>query len=235
MAAGASSVLRDVWPRCRRWLAGGFAAAYLAVLGGGLFCHTFQWKAASHPLMYWVVWDMFCGWAAHEVRMHVVAEGVSGKFYDVLPGPWTDFHPHGELSRQHYDCDGIFCPKMALNVLRHTEHEEITRLIVIEENWPKKFNMPDQQWTVRWDEPKDPKQYYTLRKILSGEGIPLQSAASFFVQQGNMAVLANPRVAQAVFKSQPFYAIDLRSAADLGNEMAGQAPSVPRFGSPFGR
>lgn len=235
MTAGkALNAVRAAWVRHRHRVAGVFIAAYLTVIGGGLFCHTFNWKTGSHPLMYFVVWDMFCGWAGHECRIHVIAEGVSGRYYQALPGPWGDVKPFGDLGRQHYDADGVFGGRMAMNVLRHTSHEEITRLFIVEENWPKKFNMPDEQWAARWQEPKDPRRYFTPRHVLTADGLLLQSFESFYTRQNNMAVAANPRLMAEIGRSRPYYALDLTSDAETRTELAGQAPALPRFGSPLG-
>ncbi len=119
-------------------------------------------------------------------------------------------------------------------MLRHTSHEEIARLIVVEENWPKKFNMPDDQWAARWSEPKDPKRYFTPRHVMTAEGLLLQSFDSFYTQQNNIAVMANPRLLAEVRRSQPFYALDISGAGGGNAELAGQAPALPRFGSPLG-
>ncbi len=226
---------QNAWRRCRVWLAGSFIAAYLATLGMGLFCHTFNWNSGVHPMMYYVVWDMFCGWAAHECRYHVLAEGVSGQFYEVVPGPWGELRPHGDLGRHDYDPDAVHAGRIAMNVLRHSSHEDITRLLVVEENWPKKFNMPDDQWAARWDEPKDPKRYYTLRHVITADGVLLHTYSNFYTQQNSLGILSNPRLASEVHRSQPFYAVDVRRdpfgmSASLGDT----ATASPRFGSPLG-
>ncbi len=218
-----------VGPKCRLWVASGFITAYLGILGVGLFCHTFGWKASSHPAMYFVVWDMFCGWAAYEARFHVIAEGVSGEYYHVLPGPWDEFQPYGNLARHHYDVEGTVSGKIAMNVLRQTSHEDMTRLFIIEENWPKKFNMPDEQWNRRWDEPKNPHRYYTVRHVITPQGLVLQTYDSFYVQQHNRELLRNPRLTAEMSRSQPFYAFNLRQD---GSDS--EAAATPRFGSPLG-
>lgn len=223
------------WRVCRVWLTGAFIASYLGALGIGLFCHTFGWNAAAHPLMYYVVWDMFCGWAAHECRFHVVAEGVSGQYYDVLPGPWGELKPFGDLGRHEYDPDAAHAGRLAMNVLRHTSHEDITRLFIIEENWPKKFNMPDEQWNLCWDEPKDPKRYYTLRHVITPEGLLLQTYNNFYVQQNSFAVMSNPRLASEVYHAQPFYAVELRrDPFGMSSAISDISGGLPRVGSPLG-
>lgn len=194
--------------RLRTVAACGFMAAYFGALGVGLVAHTFSVGQNVHPLMYWVVWDMFCGWAAHESRVHVVAEGVSGTCYRVTPAPWGGLHPHGDIGREHYDPTGAHCARIALNVLAHTRHEPVTRLFVVEEAWPKKFNMPDAQWAARSDEPKDPRRYYHVRHVVTPEGAILQSHDSWFDRQGQFATLANPRLADEYNRSRPFVAVE---------------------------
>ena len=237
MAGNVPDSVGQLWPRSRGWLAGVFIATYLAALGSGLFCHTFNWNTGAHPVMYYFVWDMFCGWAGHESRYHVLAEGVSGTYYQVLPGPWGDFHPFGNLGRQHYDADGTNAGKLAMNVLRHTSHEDITRIFVVEESWPKKFNMPDAQWAARWDGPKDPKHYFTLRHVITPEGALLHTYDNFYAQQNAMEVFANPRLTAEIARSQPIFAVNsYRSGGSglFGAQLSDQAVDPPRVGSPLG-
>ena len=154
----------------------------------------------------------------------------------MLPGPWGDFYPFGSLGRHHYDIDGTTSGKLAMNVLRHTSHEDITRIFVVEESWPKKFNMPDDQWAARWDMPKDPKRYYTLRHVITPEGVLLHSYDNFFAQQNAFEVLSNPRLNAEVARSQPIFAVSsYRGGSGLyGAELAAPGSSAPRFGSPLG-
>src|SRR5262249_43908290 len=80
----------------------GFIASYLGTLSYGIFCHTLGFGVGAHPLMYFIVWDMFCGWTAYDSRVHVVAETENQKYYDVATPPWGEFHPWGHLGRQHF-------------------------------------------------------------------------------------------------------------------------------------
>ncbi|HIK95579.1 MAG TPA: hypothetical protein EYG03_26840, partial [Planctomycetes bacterium] len=63
----------------RRWMTHAVIVVYLSWLGHGVFCHALQYRVSAHPLMYFTVWDMFCGWSGWSYRTHVVAEGESGK------------------------------------------------------------------------------------------------------------------------------------------------------------
>ena len=147
-----------------------FIGGYLLTMGGGVAAHALGFGEASHPLMYYVVWDMFCGWSAHSTRTHVLAEGASGTWYDASTGPWDGFRPYGELPRVHYDTNGVHAPRLALNVLRQTDHEPIRRLVVVEECWPKKFNLPADLWDRRYGVAKDPRSYFAVRHVISGDG-----------------------------------------------------------------
>ena len=150
-----------------------FIGGYLTTMASGVVCHALGFGEGSHPLMYYIVWDMFCGWSAQSYRTHVLAEGVSGAWYDAGVGPWEDerpFHPYGRLSRVHYNTEGVHAPRTGFNVLRHTSHEPIVRIAVVEECWAKKFNMPEPYWSARWKVPKDPASYYAVRYVLDAEG-----------------------------------------------------------------
>ncbi len=127
----------------KRWLTHLTIVGYLTALGWGIVAHSLNFGTHIHPSMYFVVWDMFCGWAAYDTRNQVIVEGESGKFYEVLPAPWGEIHPYGDLGRRHYDPYQTFCMSMAQNVLKHTDHEPIARIFVLEEAWAKKFNLPD--------------------------------------------------------------------------------------------
>ncbi|MBM4075207.1 MAG: hypothetical protein FJ267_06145, partial [Planctomycetes bacterium] len=86
----------------RRWFAKITIGLYLSVLSVGIISHAMNFGTFSHPAMYYIVWDMFCGWTAHEIRYHVIAEGESGTYYDVSQGPWGTFMPYGDLPRSQY-------------------------------------------------------------------------------------------------------------------------------------
>jgi len=45
----------------KRWLSHFTIAVYLAALSWGIVAHALSFGAASHPGMYFLVWDMFCG------------------------------------------------------------------------------------------------------------------------------------------------------------------------------
>lgn len=156
-----------------------FIFGYLGVLGFGVFSHTMQFHNGSHPAMYYVIWDMFCGWSSFSTRIHIVGEGESGTYYDLSSGPWGEFHPYSNLDRRHYDYREVNQRNIAENVLRQTDHEEIVRAYIIEENWPKKYNMPEYIWNRLYDEPKEFKSYYNVRQVLNGEAEVLQTNRCF--------------------------------------------------------
>src|SRR5207302_5649746 len=68
---------------------------------------------------------------------------------------------------------------IGLNVLKHTRHEPITRVFVIEECWPKKFNLPDAIWKMRYDDPKNVQKYYRQRVALLPDGTVTQLFTSW--------------------------------------------------------
>lgn len=202
----------------KRWLAKATIASYLTALFLGLACHAMNFGLSSHPAVYYFVWDMFCGWSAHEIRYHLVAEGESGAYYKLAPAPWNTFAPYGDLTRDQYDSVGNAHAKIAMNTLRHTDHEPITRFFLVEETWPKKYNLPDHIWAARFDEEKDPHSYFWLKATYSEDGMMLQSNRDYISHLTSLSITDNPRLKADSMRGKPFYAIDpvQRSASVLG-------------------
>jgi hypothetical protein len=192
----------------KRWLAKTTIVCYLTALFLGIACHAMNFGLSSHPIMYYFVWDMFCGWSAQEIRYHLVGEGESGAYYRLSPAPWNTFAPYGDLERGQYDTIGNAHAKIALNTLRHTDHEPIVRILVIEEAWPKKFNLPDSLWALRFDEPKDPHSYFWTKFVLTAEGQILQYNRDYITHLQSLAVGDNPRLQADSLRGKPFLAID---------------------------
>jgi len=192
----------------RRWFAKLTIGLYVGALFLGISAHAMSFGTSAHPAMYYFVWDMFCGWTAHEIRYHVLAEGESGTYYDVSQGPWSTFTPYGDLSRAQYDATGNAHHKMALNTLRHTDHEPIVRILVAEEVWPKKFNLPDHVWNLRFDEPKDPKSYFWLKTVLDAEGNVLSHRPTYLSYLYTKTVANNPRLQADTVRGKPFFAVN---------------------------
>jgi hypothetical protein len=157
--------------------------------------------------MYYIVWDMFCGWSAWSTRTHVLAEGESGAFYELAPGPWGEFHPYGQLDRRHYDPYHNFCLGMARNCLKHTRHEPITRILVVEEAWNKKFNVPDGPLEQNPNAFEECPRYYHLRYAFDGNGLPLAQNAPWLNHQSALAMATNPRLREDSRRGRPFLAV----------------------------
>lgn len=216
----------------KRWLSHLVITAYLSALGMGLFCHALEFQTGIHPGMYFFVWDMFCGWAAHEIRYHVIGEGESGTYYELAPGPWGAFTPYGNLERQHHDALGNHFHRMASNTLRHTDHEPITRIFVVEEAWSKKYNLPDHIWAQRFEEPKDPHHYYWVWAIYNSEGLLLSVSPTWITHQYHAVLLDNPRLQAEFQKSRPFLAINPQHRLDADTSGTGlETATFSRLGA----
>ncbi|MEZ6056684.1 MAG: hypothetical protein R3C01_08265 [Planctomycetaceae bacterium] len=203
-----------------RWSSRLFIAAYLGALCFGLMAHALKFLTTSHPAMYFVVWDMYCGWSAYETRVHVVGQGESGRYYQLSPSPWGDFKPYQVCDRLSYDTEGTFAPRLAANVLSHTTHEPILRTYVIEENWAKKYNLPDAQWQVRFSEPKAPYSYYSVRTTVNDQGELTQATNTWLRNQYYLSVLDNTRLQQGVAQKQRFVSTEFPQR--LSTESSGE-------------
>ena len=216
----------------KRWLSHLTIASYLLFLAAGIVCHTVNWGTGAHPAMYYVVWDMFCGWSAYEVRYHLIGEGESGAYYDLSHGPWGEFRPYGDVGRQHYDPNGSFSFRLAYNVLDHTDHEPMSRIFVVEESWPKKFNIPDHLWEQRYEQPKDPLSYYHVRHVATADGVLLSTREGWLAFQYGVALASNPRLRADARKNQPF--ISVNGLLSLQQLTPGIAQADRQVGSPLG-
>lgn len=178
----------------KRWITPLGIGTYLLALAVGFVTHALDFATDCHPVLYFLVWDMFCGWSGYEGRMQVLGEGESGKFYELAPYPWGAFHPYGFIDRHHYDPNQLNGFKFARNCLRHTRHEPMVRLFVVEEEYPKKFNIPDEQYAAYYGKPKQVHPYYHTRFILTPDGAVLGQRPSWFVCQHAMTLGDNPRL-----------------------------------------
>jgi hypothetical protein len=178
----------------KRWFSNLVIGLYVTALSVGIVSHTLKFGSAAHPIMYYFVWDMFCGWSSHEIRYHVIGEGDSGNYYELAPAPWVRFMPYGDLDRQHYDVLGNAQHKMALNTLKHTDHEPIHRIVMIEEVWSKKYNLSDRMWSLRFDEPKDPMSYFWQRAEMTDEGRVTSFVPEYCTYLHQRSVADNPRL-----------------------------------------
>jgi hypothetical protein len=193
----------------KRWLTHLTIAGYLSALATGIFCHAVDFGLSSHPVMYFLVWDMFCGWSSWSNRNELICEGESGKYYSLGPVPWGEYRPFGDIDRRHYDPRGHFTPRMALNCLRQTKHEPMTRIFAVEVWWPKMYNLPDHLWERRFGRPKDIQKYYHLRHVFTPDGTLLQTTTNWMSHQYAIAMGNNPRLQADVRRSTPFYVLGI--------------------------
>lgn len=197
----------------KRWLVHGVIAGYLLALGGGVAAHALKYKHDAHPGMYFLVWDMFCGWAAFSTRIHIVGEGESGRFYELSPAPWGEFKPFGSLGRRHYDVAGVHATRFAMNTLAHTRHEPISRIFVVEEAWAKKHNLPRHVWEAHFQGPKpEPHLYHQVLRVAGPDGTLTHSGHNWLNSQVERCIADNPRLRADFVKGQPLIAPSIDSS-----------------------
>jgi hypothetical protein len=201
----------------KHWFSNLFIGLYLSALTAGIVIHSLNFGNASHPMMYYFVWDMFCGWSSHEIRYHVIGEGESGTYYELAPGPWTRFTPFGDLDRVHYDVLGNSHRRMAMNALKRTDHEPINRIVMLEEVWHKKYNLSDRTWTMRFDEPKVPMSYFWQRAEMRDDGYIISVVPDYLNYLTQKSIAQNPRLVQEVHMGQEFYMLNPASRGTMND------------------
>lgn len=211
----------------KRILIVAFITSYIAALSYGNLCHVLRFNVAAHPMMYMVVWDMFCGWTAFDSRIHIVAEGESGKYYDLTHPPWGEIHAFGYLGRENYDPYNNHSGTMGANVLKHTSHEPMSRFFVVEECWQKKFNLPDKVWAMRYDDPKNVQKYFRIRSIHTPDGMQAQNFDSWVAEQGRRMVLSNPRLVEQSQRGRAMFIIDNRRPVEMSIDAESSGGGLP--------
>jgi hypothetical protein len=193
----------------KRWSTHAIIAVYLGILTMGVVVHAVQFREHSHPLKYFVIWDMFCGWSAWEQRTHILGEGESGEFYELAPGPWGSFSAYSEnLSRQHYDPFAEHMLRQAQNSLARTSHEPIRRILVVEESWAKKYNLPAHLAGKLTPTPTDKQSYIHIRDIFLPDGTSVEHRGAWLARQAQAALLDNPRLEQLTMPRFPVVAMN---------------------------
>lgn len=215
----------------RLWLICTFICGYLSFLSFGIFAHTLGVYNGSHPVMYFVVWDMFCSWSAYSTRVHVIGEGASGSYYELAPGPWGEFRPYGELARHHYDDYMNGFSTTARHTLAHTEHEPITRIMLVEETWSKRYNLNESAWQYRYEgRERDVQKYYYLRGVMDHDGRFLFLRGNWLGMVYQETMQANPRLMAERHLGQPAYAIE--SVAESQEYTGGSLVELPDTANP---
>ena len=190
--------------RWKIWLTTGFIALYVCFLSWGTLAHTLKVGGSLSAINYFVVWDMFCGWSAWDSRTHVIAEGASGQFYDVKE-PWGEFHPFGSIARIQYDSSNDLLAGHINNVLRHTQHETIDRVFVVEEAWPKQYNLPPNLFAHYFNRSNDKLSYFHLRAVCKSDGTPLTKFPSWHDQQMLTSLYEIPRLQRQASQATSLY------------------------------
>lgn len=179
-----------------------FIAAYLLLLVYGVGAHVLRFHHRDSFGMYFIVWDMFCGWDAFEFRKHLIGEGESGIFYDLNP-PWKELQVFGATDRRHIDTWGLYSGRVAANTLRHSTHEPIIRVFAVEEVWSKKYNLPHHQWVQRFEEPKEKVSYYYLRSIYEPDGTVVHNQVPWPQHLADSDLRRDPVLLQEIARMQP--------------------------------
>ena len=187
--------------RSARWIAGLFIACWLGAMSFGIVAHALKVGLSRNALSYFVVWDMFCGWRAWDDRTHLIAESSSGRYYNVTE-PWGAFQPYGKISRLQYDASNHLLPKQVRHVLSHTQHEQIDHVYVVQEMWPKQFNMPERLWNSYYSEPPDKISYFHLKAICDRTGRTVSVFPDWLTQQYLNSIADNPRLQREVRQAQ---------------------------------
>jgi hypothetical protein len=188
----------------KRRLINAAICGYVCALVFGFGCVATQVRFLWPPF-YFLTFDMYGGWSGYDCKMQIIGEGESGRFYVLSPGPWGPFNPYSErLSRQCYDQIFEYGHRLARPGLAHTQHEPILRIFVVEQEYPKKFNLSNAQYQAYFLKPKPDRIYSHLRMVLSPDGEMLQQSPTWLRYQDNLSISDNPRLVAQATSKRPF-------------------------------
>ncbi len=190
--------------RLKRWASVLFVICYLCALAWGTGAHALKFGLTGNTLSYFFVWDMFCGWHAYDNRTHIIAEDANGTFYEVRE-PWGAFTPFGNVDRINYDVSNHLVARHINNVISHTSHPDFDRVYIVQEIWPKQFNVPSNLWSYNFSEPMEKVSYFHLRSICTANGNSIETYPDWFNRQTLMTISDNPRLQQAAREATPYY------------------------------
>jgi hypothetical protein len=223
-AAGFVLIIRNqgrcAMSRWKKLLACTFIATYLGFLSWGIVGHALKVGICGNTISYFVVWDMFCGWNAWDNRTHIIAEGTNGEFYDVRE-PWGEFHPFGHVARIHYDDGKQLLPRHINNILKRTEHKDIAQVYVVEEVWPKQYNLPPKLFDHYFGRAPDKLSYFHLQTVCRDDGTLLRGYPNWYTQQTLNSIADNPRLQQQTKQATSFYnTLFTPSSSNSGDAMS---------------
>jgi hypothetical protein len=207
---------------------------YIGALVFGFLCVATQVRFFFPPL-YFLTFDMYGGWSGYDCRMQIIGEGESGRFYVLSPGPWGEFKPYScNLSRQCYDQAFEYGAILARPGLRHTQHEPILRVFVVEQEYPKKFNLSDAQYQAYYGKPKPQRIYSHTRMVLTPEGEILTQSPTWLRYQDNLSIVDNPRLVADGTQNRPFLwsAVQTPGPGGYSDGAGVSAATLDRLGSP---
>jgi hypothetical protein len=218
----------------QRWIVNTVIAGYLVAMAFGLLCVACQVQFFSVPA-YFFTFNMYGGWCGYDARMQVIGEGESGRFYTLSPGPWGEFDPYSShVPRQSYDQAFEYGSILARPALAHTKHEPILRIFVIEQEYPKKFNLTDAQFEAYYNKPKPQRIYSHVRMALSPQGEIITQNSTWLRYQDNQALVDNPRLVAEATRNRPFIwsAQQAPGPGGSSSELYAPLPLLERMGSP---
>ncbi|HET6325383.1 MAG TPA: hypothetical protein VFG04_11960 [Planctomycetaceae bacterium] len=218
----------------KRWIVNAGICGYLAALLFGFLCVACQVQFFSVP-MYFLTFNMYGSWSGYDCKMQVLGEGQSGKFYVLSPGPWGAFNPYSSrLSRQCYDQVFEYGKFLARPGLSHTQHEPILRMFVVEQEYPKKFNLSDAQYQAYYEKPNPHRIYSHTRMVLTPEGEILAESPTWLRYQDNQSVVDNPRLFNEATHNRPFIwsSQPATGPQDYSGNAYPSAAKLERVGSP---
>jgi hypothetical protein len=147
-----------------------FCAAYLLATAWFAVRHVLG-DSLSHPAAYFFTWDMFPGYATETSRRMVVGHTRDGRFVKLLPDNLHRFRwgINDDVSRIDIDRNPRNLERAIERSLgeynRDHAKSPVKSVLVVEQYWPSRFNLPDDLYRETYGEPNPHRWYWRFLEV----------------------------------------------------------------------
>jgi hypothetical protein len=151
-----------------------FCAAYLLTTAWFTLRHVLG-DSLSHPVAYFFTWDMFPGYVTESSRRMVVGHTQDERFVKLLPSESHRFRwgINNEVSRLDVDRNAKnleWAIEQSVGEYNDAHSKSpIKSVLIVEQYWPSRFNLPDDLHREHYGEPNPHRRYWRFLEVSVGQ------------------------------------------------------------------
>ncbi len=160
-------------PMQKVWRRGGILAVVIGYIAVSVYfaVHHMMGDPLSHSSAYFFTWNMFPGYTTETSRRMVVGVTAEGRYIQILPAANHHFRwgINNEVARIDVDrrLENLK-PEIEKSLRRFlAEHPDdpVMLLLIVEQYWPSKYNLPDDLYEATFGKPNLHPRYW---RVLNG-------------------------------------------------------------------